>query len=126
MNPKGPSHCLEHKWLLASFPHSEVRAEKMCVKGNSMLLDVGLDDTSVVENCLLVSSQNQLYSAVTHACGDFFPRLGSHLPNLGGQGGRHSVYIFNFSKVYEAEVGVGEVHLLQRVRMTRKMVSLHF
>lgn len=52
--------------------------------------------------------------------------LGSHLPNLGEQGGRPSVYIFNFSKVYEAEVGVGEVHLLQRVRMTKRMVSRHF
>lgn len=85
--------------------HSEVRAEKMWVRGNLMLLDVGLDDTFMLRTSWWcphrISFTVQLHipvgisSSVLETPGTLL--LGSHLLNLGGQGGRHSVYIFNFS-----------------------------
>lgn len=101
---------------LGKHSHSEVRAEEMWVSRESVCFRTRGWMTPRAENCLVVSSQNQVYSAATQACGGFFISQEDFLliptsPTREDKVADCSVYIFNFSKVCEAEVGVGEVHL---------------
>lgn len=81
---------------LGKHSHSEVRAEKMWVRGKCMLLDLGLDDTPMLRTAWWYPQRTrfivQLHRPVGVSPSAFetpegLP-FGSHLPNQGGQGGR--------------------------------------
>lgn len=90
---------------LGKHSHSEVGAEEMWVRGNRMLLGVGLDGTFVLRTCCWCPHRTSFTVQLHMPAGISSSALetpgalplGFHLPNQEGQAGRRSVYIFNFS-----------------------------
>lgn len=115
MNPKG----LEYRWLLANILFVKLMLTKCGWEETNM----PLDDTSIIGKYLLAFSQRPLTVRLHTHVGTSSSALESlgRLSQSGGPIWRKQYLYFQLLSVWEAEVGVEEAHLPQKVGLDKKV-----